>query len=66
MYRSLFRGHLDEKLIHDVRQATQQGMVLGSDRFKQEIEQLSGRRVTTLKRGPKHKVNKKGEEEFLL
>jgi len=65
-YRSLFRGHLDEKLIHDIRQATQQGMVLGNDRFKQEIERLSGRRVTTLKRGPKRKVKEKGEEEFLL
>lgn len=65
-YRSLFRGHLDEKLLHDIRQATQQGMVLGNDRFKQEIERLSGRRVTILKRGPKCKVKEKGEEEFLL
>jgi putative transposase len=63
-YRALFRGHLDDKLLHEIRQTTQQGMVLGSDRFKQEVEQLSGRRVRTLKRGPKPK--QQSGEEFLL
>jgi len=54
--KSLFREHLDADLIHQIRQTTNQGMALGNDRFKQEIEQLSGRRVSTLKRGPKLKM----------
>jgi len=63
-YRELFRGQMDAMLIHQIRQATHQGMALGSDRFKEEIEKLSGRRVTGLKRGPKPK--QKEREEFLL
>jgi len=65
-YRELFRGHLEPELLHEIRQATQQGMVLGSDRFKQEVQRLSGRRVDSLKRGPKQKQKVKRGEEFLL
>ena len=65
-YRELFRGHLDREQLHAIRQATNQGMALGSDRFKQEIEHLSGRRATTLKRGPKPKPKQEASEEFLL
>jgi len=54
-YRELFRGHLDEKLISEIRHASKKGMALGNDRFKQEVEKLTGRRVTELKRGPKPK-----------
>jgi putative transposase len=54
-YRELFERHLDKDELAQVREAISQGMALGSDRFKQEIEQLSGRRVTTLRRGPKPK-----------
>ena len=63
-YREMFRGRLDEKIVHKIRQATYQGMVLGGDRFKEEIKQLSGRRVTPLKRGLKTK--QKSVVEFLL
>ncbi len=63
-YCELFRGQLDASLLHQIRQATNQSMALGSDRFKQEVERMSGRRVTTLKRGPKAKP--KDGEEFLL
>jgi putative transposase len=65
-YREMFRRHLDEKLIHEIRQATHQGMALASDRFKEEIQWLSGRRVMSLKRGPKPKQEQKCTEEFLL
>jgi len=41
-------------------------MVLGSERFKQEVERLSGRRVVNYKRGPKPKMKKRVEEELLL
>lgn len=37
-YRSLFRLLVDESLIDDIRSAVNKGMVLGSDKFKQEIE----------------------------
>lgn len=52
-YRTLFSGHLDKKALDEIRVASNKGMALGSDKFKQEIEALSGRRVTPKKRGPK-------------
>lgn len=58
----MFKGHLDVELLNQVRQSINQGLALGNERFKQEVEPLSGRRVTPLKRGPKSKVN----TEFLL
>lgn len=64
VYREIFKGQLDAHLLRQVREATNQGMALGSDRFKQEVARLSGRRVTTEKRGPKPK--QKNGEEFLL
>lgn len=54
-YHSFFKGHIDDTEIHHIRQTTQQNMVLGNDRFKQEIEQLTGRRTNPLQRGPKAK-----------
>lgn len=54
-YRELFRGHMDLALLTQIREAVNQGMALGNERFKQEIAQLSGRRVKILKRGPKPK-----------
>lgn len=50
-YRELFRFHVDDELISDIRQAVNKGMALGNDRFKQEIEQVCGRRVTPAKMG---------------
>jgi len=52
-YRALFTGQLDATFLNQIRLATNQGMALGSDRFKQEVEQLARRRVSPLKRGPK-------------
>lgn len=54
-YRALFMGQLDTTILNQIRIATNQGMALGSDRFKQEVEQLAQRRVSPLKRGPKPK-----------
>jgi len=54
-YRELFRGHLDPAIVHQIRQASNQGMALGGERFKQQIEALAGRRVAILTRGPKAK-----------
>ncbi len=54
-YRDLFAGQLDATLLTEIRQASNQSMALGNERFKREVERLSGRRVTPLKRGPKPK-----------
>ena len=50
-YRAFFRTHIPDELISDIRNATNQGMAVGSDRFKEEIEQLYGRRVKIRKKG---------------
>jgi len=55
-YRALFRYELDEEVLTDIQRSADQGMALGSVRFKEEIERLSGRRVVNLKRGPKGKA----------
>lgn len=51
-YRELFAEQLDTTLLTNIRQATNQSMALGNEQFKREVERLSGRRVTPLKRGP--------------
>ena len=51
-YRNLFVAHLDPETVEQVRRASHTGMALGSDRFKEEIEKMSGRRVRPLRRGP--------------
>ena len=37
-YREIFKGHLDDELITQIRDATNQGMALGSEHFKQEVD----------------------------
>ncbi|MBK9130245.1 MAG: transposase [Gammaproteobacteria bacterium] len=54
-YRAMFAGHLGDDRLHDIRQATNQGMVLGTNRFKKTVEDLAGRRVSLLKRGPRRR-----------
>ncbi len=54
-YRGLFRGHIAPEQLIQIRQSVNQGMVLGNDKFREEIACLSGRRVNTIKRGPKPK-----------
>ena len=52
-YRALFVGQLDSTLLKQIRLATNQGMALGAERFKEEVERLTQRRVNPLKRGPR-------------
>ncbi len=59
-YRDLFRGHLGVEEIGRIRDACNAGLALGSDKFKAEVEALSGRRVKPLKRGPKPKQELEG------
>ena len=54
-YRALFEDHVDADLLVDVRQSINQGLALGSEKFRKEIEALGGRRQSLLKRGPRPK-----------
>ena len=63
-YRALFNAELDYELISEIRYAANTGLALGNDKFKEEMEQLTGQRQHHLKRGPKPKPHPK--EEFLL
>lgn len=50
-YRDLFNGHIDDQLITDIRASLNKGLALGSERFKDEIEHLHGRRVRSARAG---------------
>ena len=45
VYRKLFKRHLSENSITEIREATNKAWVLGNDRFKQRIKEHLGRRV---------------------
>lgn len=44
-YRGLFHTYIDSQLETDISSALNKGMALGDERFKDEMEQLHGRRV---------------------
>ena len=50
-YRELFRHHLDDSEVHEIRDALSQELVLGRDDFKDEIEQMSKRQTRPGKQG---------------
>ena len=50
-YRTLFRAHLDEALIDEIRDATNGNFVLGDQRFREQIARALGRRVERGKAG---------------
>ncbi|WP_339723373.1 transposase [uncultured Paraglaciecola sp.] len=50
-YRALFPQHLEDKLLEDIRLAINKGMAIGNQRFKAQIEELTGRRMTPKKVG---------------
>ncbi|WP_417504806.1 transposase [Marinomonas gallaica] len=52
-YQALFKYHISDEELGRIRSATHSDMALGNARFKDEIEQLTGRRVTSRKRGRK-------------
>jgi hypothetical protein len=65
-YQALFRNKLDQELVADIRQAANAGLALGNEKFKEEVERLTGQRQHHLKRGPKPKPKPNLKEEFLL
>ncbi len=50
-YRGLFRNHLSEKTVEEIRAATNKAWVLGSNYFKEQIAGKINRAVTPDKRG---------------
>ena len=50
-YRQLFRQHLSERMLTEIREATNQAWVLGNDRFRARIEKLANRQSTPKQRG---------------
>ena len=52
-YRDLFKSHIDGELLTDIRLALNTGLVLGTERFKAEVEQMTGKRTMPMKRGRK-------------
>ena len=58
VYRSLFEAHVDSGLLTDIRDAVNKGMALGSGRFKEDVELLTGRRVSSAPMGrPKQVIS---------
>jgi putative transposase len=50
-YRQLFRHHIPEASLAEIREATNKAWVLGNDRFKQRIQKQLERRVEPAARG---------------
>lgn len=57
-YSELFNQVLDEKVIAEIRHAVNTGFVLGTEKFRQQVEELTGERQRLLKRGPRKKQAK--------
>ena len=50
-YKDLFKTPLSDNLITEIRQTTQTGTPLGSDKFRGQIEDLLGEKIGYSKRG---------------
>lgn len=50
-YRAMIQTAVSQTLIDDIRQSTSKGMAMGSEKFKTEIELLTGRRLHNVKPG---------------
>jgi putative transposase len=50
-YRQLVERYVDDELMAEIGAAAHKGLALGNGRFKEEIELLTGGRVTPKKRG---------------
>ncbi len=50
-YRALFAAQIEGEMLRDVRDSVNKGLALGNERFKDDVEQLCGRRVRPAKMG---------------
>jgi putative transposase len=51
-YQALFRQELDQELIPAIRLAANASLAPGNDKFRQQVEHLTGQRQYHLKQGP--------------
>ena len=52
IYRTMFQRRVDTPLLTEVRDALNQGLVVGNERFKDDVEIILRRRVHLGKLGP--------------
>ncbi len=57
-YRALFENEIPEYALEEIRESLNRAWVLGSGRFKQQIEKKTGRRASPLARGGDRKSEK--------
>jgi putative transposase len=50
-YQALFSSRIDKELLAEIRGNTKKGLMFGNDRFKEQIEALTGVRIQARKRG---------------
>ncbi len=50
-YCQLFARHVEGELLKEIRTDTQAGMAIGNNRFKEELDALTGRRLKSKKLG---------------
>lgn len=60
-YRELFRHHMDNALLHEIRDALNQELVLGRDYFKDKIEAVLKRKIRPGKPGRPKVEEEEGE-----
>jgi len=63
-YRELFRHHVEEDVLHEIRVSLNQEVVLGGERFREQIEKALSRRTRPATRGrPRKRVADVGVDE---
>ncbi len=50
-YKELFKSHISDDTVNEIRMSANKDQITGSDKFKQEIEQMLNRKVTTCAHG---------------
>ena len=65
-YRALFDYLIEGALLEAIRDATNKGLALGNERFEEEVESLTGRRMTAKKRGEACRLAKEGGNELMF
>jgi len=50
-YRALFKNNVDGKILDNIRQTANSGLVLGNNRFIEEVESRTGKQLHECKRG---------------
>jgi putative transposase len=56
-YRALFKSHIGETTLGEIRETLNKGWVLGSEQFKDDVATLVQRRVRPLPKGRRERRN---------